>query len=151
VAKLDRLGRSVPHLIEVVTALEHRGIGLRSLGEGIDTTTSAGRLLLHVLGASAQFERDLINERVRAGLAAAKAHGRTGGRPALMTPTKLAAARSLITDGSSVRDAEAVGISRTSLYRHLTPAFPRSIDRDVGMVPAPSLQKPQNAWTPNEE
>lgn len=129
VVRLDRLGRSLTHLIEVVMTLEERGIGLRSLGEGIDTTTSAGRLLLHVLGAIAQFERDLIIERTRAGLAAARARGRTGGRPVAVTPTKLTAARALIDGGSSVREAaDAIGVSRTSLYRHLAPAPPTPIE-----------------------
>src|SRR5436305_14159384 len=76
VTKLDRLGRSLPHLIETLTGLGERGVGFRSLGEGIDTTTSAGRLMMHVLGAIAQFERDLIVERTRAGLAPAPARGR---------------------------------------------------------------------------
>jgi DNA invertase Pin-like site-specific DNA recombinase len=89
VAKLDRLGRSIGHLIETVTALDECGIGLRSLGEEVDTTTPAGRLLLHVLGAIAQFERDLIIDRTRAGLAAAKARRRTGGRPPAVTEDNL--------------------------------------------------------------
>jgi DNA invertase Pin-like site-specific DNA recombinase len=78
--KLDRLGRSLPHLIETVSQLEKRGVGLRSLTESIDTTTSGGRLIFHVFGALGQFERDLIRERTRAGLAAAVARGRRGGR-----------------------------------------------------------------------
>ena len=76
--KLDRLGRSLPHLIETVTALERRGAGLRSLTEAIDTTTPGGRLIFHVFGALGQFERDLIRERTRAGLVAAAARGRKG-------------------------------------------------------------------------
>src|SRR5579864_7975147 len=78
--KLDRLGRSLPHLIEVVAALEQRGIGFRSITEAIDTTTPGGRLVFHLFGALGQFERDLIQERARAGLAAAAARGRKGGR-----------------------------------------------------------------------
>src|SRR5260370_23244618 len=96
VTKLDRLGRSLGHLTETLTGLDERGVGFRSLGEGIDTTTSAGRLMMHILGAIAQFERDLIIERTQAGLAAARARGRTGGRPVTMTPGKVTAAKARI-------------------------------------------------------
>lgn len=120
VVKLDRLGRSLAHLIETVTTLDRRGIGLVSLTESIDTTTAAGRLLLHVLGAVGQFERDLIAERTQAGLAAARARGRAGGRPSKMTPEKVEAARTLIASGRTVEQAaRAVGVSRATLYRHL--------------------------------
>lgn len=121
VAKLDRLGRSLAHLIETVTTLDSRGIGLVSLSESIDTTTAAGRLLLHVLGAVGQFERDLIVERTQAGLAAARARGRKGGRPPKVTPEKVEAARALIASGRTVEQAaRAVGVSRATLYRHLS-------------------------------
>lgn len=120
IAKLDRLGRSLAHLIDTVAQLDARGIGLRSLGEGIDTTTAAGRLLLHVLGSIAEFERDLIRERTTAGLAAAKKRGRTGGRPVTMTADKVAAAKALIANGSTAAAAaKAVGVGRATLYRHL--------------------------------
>jgi DNA invertase Pin-like site-specific DNA recombinase len=123
VAKLDRLGRSLSHLIETLTGLDERGIGFRSLGEGIDTTTSAGRLMMHILGAIAQFERDLIVERTQAGLAAARARGRTGGRPVTVTPEKLAAAQTLIAAGHTTKAAAAaVGVARATLYRHLDQA-----------------------------
>src|ERR687891_507227 len=79
--RLDRLGRSLQHLIEVVAALAERGIGFKSLAEQIDTTTPGGKLIFHVFGALAEFERDLIRERTHAGLAAARARGRNGGRP----------------------------------------------------------------------
>jgi DNA invertase Pin-like site-specific DNA recombinase len=79
--RLDRLGRSLPHLIETVAALRERGVGFRSLTEQVDTTTPGGKLVFHVFGALAEFERDLIRERTHAGLAAARARGRTGGRP----------------------------------------------------------------------
>src|SRR3954471_17249112 len=79
--KLDRLGRSLKHLIETVTALSNRGVGFRSLQEAIDTTTSGGKLIFHVFGALAEFERDIIRERTVAGLAAARARGRKRGRP----------------------------------------------------------------------
>jgi DNA invertase Pin-like site-specific DNA recombinase len=77
--KLDRLGRSLPHLIETVTILEKRGVGFRTVTEAIDTTTSGGRLIFHLFGALGQFERDLIQERTRAGLVAATLRGRKGG------------------------------------------------------------------------
>ena len=80
--RLDRLGRSLPHLIETVGKLEARGVGFRSLTENIDTTTPGGRLIFHVFGALGQFERDLIRERTKAGLTAAAARGRKGGRKA---------------------------------------------------------------------
>lgn len=83
--RLDRLGRSLRHLIDVVAELERRAVGFRSLTEGIDTTTAAGRMTFHVFGALAEFERDLIRERTMAGLEAARARGRKGGRPASMT------------------------------------------------------------------
>lgn len=100
--KLDRLGRSLPHLIQTVTDLEQRGVGLRSLTEQMDTTTPGGRLIFHVFGALGQFERDLIRERTRAGLAAAAARGRKGGRKPVVTVDKLARARALIKQGFNV-------------------------------------------------
>ena len=83
--KLDRLGRSLPHLIETVNVLEARGVSFRSLTEAIDTTTPGGRLVFHIFGALGQFERDLIRERTRAGLDAAAARGRQGGRKPVVT------------------------------------------------------------------
>ena len=83
--KLDRLGRSLRHLVDVVTGLADRGVGFRSLQESIDTTTPGGKLVFHVFAALAEFERDLIRERTSAGLAAARARGRHGGRPSVMT------------------------------------------------------------------
>jgi hypothetical protein len=88
--KLDRLGRSMRHLVYTVTLLEARNVGFRSLQESIATTSSTGRLIFHVFAALAEFERDLIRERTQAGLAAARARGRSGGRPAVMTPTSCA-------------------------------------------------------------
>src|SRR5919204_3355138 len=79
--KLDRLGRSLRHLIEVVTTLAQRGVGFKSLHEHIDTTTSSGKLIFHMFGALAEFERDLIRERTQAGLVAARKRGRVGGGP----------------------------------------------------------------------
>src|ERR671919_475121 len=83
--RLDRLGRSLPHLITTMTDLEERGIGFKSLTENIDTTTSGGKLIFHIFGALAEFERNLIRERTQAGLNAARARGETGGRPKALT------------------------------------------------------------------
>jgi len=87
--RLDRLGRSLPHLIDTVTGLAGRGVGFRSVTEAVDTTTAGGRLVFHLFGALAEFERQLIRDRTLAGLAAARARGRVGGRPRSMTPAKL--------------------------------------------------------------
>ena len=120
--RLDRLGRSLKHLIETVAALRERGIGFKSLTEQIDTTTSGGKLIFHVFGALAEFERDLIRERTHAGLAAARARGRHGGRPKkLATVQQVAAARALYEDGQTDFDTicATLGISRATLYRSL--------------------------------
>src|ERR1700736_1552969 len=93
--KLDRLGRSLRHLIDTVAELQRRGVGFRSLQESIDTTTPGGKLIFHIFGALAEFERDLIRERTVAGLAAARARGRTGGRPPIMTAHKVTIARQM--------------------------------------------------------
>ncbi len=120
--RLDRLGRSLPHLIETVAALATRGIGFKSLTEQIDTTTPGGKLVFHVFGALAEFERDLTRERTHAGLAAARARGRTGGRPKkLADPKQLALARRLYEDGQTdiATICRTLGISRATLYRAL--------------------------------
>lgn len=122
--KLDRLGRSLKYLIEVMTKLNERRIGFRSLTEQIDTTTPGGKLIFHIFGSLAEFERDLIRERTQAGLAAARARGRQGGRPKkLGTPGKIAMARSLYADqNNSIDDiCKTLGISRATLYRHVAP------------------------------
>ena len=122
--KLDRLGRSLRHLVDTVAGLAERGVGFRSLQESIDTTTAGGRLVFHVFCALAEFERDLIRERTAAGLAAARARGRKGGRRPVMTPDKIAAARELY--GSRqytvAAIAKTLGVSRASIYRHLPAA-----------------------------
>lgn len=118
--KLDRLGRSMAHLIETVRALEAKGVGFRSLTEGIDTTTPGGTLIFHVFGALAQFERDLIRERTNAGLRAAVARGNKGGRRPVVTPEKLARARAHLAAGLTVREAAArVKVGKTALYEAL--------------------------------
>lgn len=118
--KLDRLGRSLRHLIETVAGLEQRGVGLRVLREAIDTTTPGGRLFFHMIGALAEFERDLIRERTMAGLVAARARGRNGGRPKVLSASKLAQARALMADKSiSIKEiCETLGVSKTTLYRN---------------------------------
>lgn len=122
--KLDRLARSVKQLIETVEGLEARGIGLRSLTETIDTTTAGGKLVFHIFGALAEFERAIIGERTRAGLEAAKARGRRGGRPPKLTSQDLAAAKAMLADASfTVADvARRLGVSPATLYRHLPAA-----------------------------
>ena len=118
--RLDRLGRSLPHLIETIGALEARGVGFRSLSESIDTTTPGGRLIFHVFGALGQFERDLIGERTKAGLAAAAARGRKGGRKPVVTAHKLQRAREHLANGLNVREAAArLKIGKTALYAAL--------------------------------
>jgi DNA invertase Pin-like site-specific DNA recombinase len=122
--RLDRLGRSLPHLIETVAALRERGVGFRSLTEQVDTTTPGGKLVFHVFGALAEFERDLIRERTHAGLAAARARGRTGGRPPkLADPKRLALARALYEGGQTdiATICRTLGVSRATLYRALGP------------------------------
>jgi len=124
--KLDRLGRSLPHLIDTVAELERRDIGFGSLQESIDTTSPGGKLIFHIFCALAEVERDLIRQRTLAGLAAARARGRAGGRPRSMAATKIALARQMY-DGqqhSLAEIAKTLGVSRASIYRHLghTPA-----------------------------
>ena len=128
--RLDRLARSLRELIDLVNTLGERGVGLRSLTEQIDTTTPGGRLLFHIMGSIAEFERDLIRERTMAGLQAARARGRHGGRRPKMTPDKIKAARQMYTAGDMTPDAiaAALGVSRATLYRHLA-APPTSADR----------------------
>lgn len=118
--KLDRLGRSLPHLIETVNALEARGVSFRSLTEAIDTTTPGGRLVFHIFGALGQFERDLIRERTRAGLDAAAARGRQGGRKPVVTNEKLKRAQALRVQGFTVREVAArIKVGKTALYAAL--------------------------------
>ena len=119
--KLDRLGRSLQHLIETMTLLQERGIGFRSLTEQIDTTSSGGKLIFHVFGALAEFEHDLIRERTQAGLQAARARGRQGGRPRRLDAKKLKLLHALHADKSnSVADIlRTLQISKSTFYRYL--------------------------------
>jgi DNA invertase Pin-like site-specific DNA recombinase len=99
--KLDRLGRSLPHLIEIISQLKSKGVGFRSLTEGMDTSSASGELLFHVFGALAQFERSLIQERVNAGLAAARKRGRIGGRPRAIPQEKMDTILEALNNGMS--------------------------------------------------
>ncbi len=122
--KLDRLGRSLPHLIETIRQLQERGVGFKSLTEQIDTTTSGGKLIFHVFAALAEFERDVIRERTNAGLAAARARGRKGGHPraaGLNDAKKVALAQRLYEDkDNSIDDiCQTLRVSRATLYRYL--------------------------------
>lgn len=132
--KMDRLGRSMKGLVDLAAELEERNVDLRSLTDGIDTKTAAGRFFFNIMAALAVMERELILERTRAGLEAARKAGRVGGRPRLMTPGKLAAARTLLAAGTPPRDvASTVGVSLATLYRHL----PASIVRQSVELSAP--------------
>jgi DNA invertase Pin-like site-specific DNA recombinase len=117
--RLDRLGRSLPHLITTMTELEKRGIGFKSLTENIDTTTSGGKLIFHIFGALAEFERNLIRERTQAGLVAARARGKKGGRPKVLTARQLIIAQSLYSDKqhSIAEICRTLKISRATVYR----------------------------------
>src|SRR5437660_4191883 len=122
--RLDRLGRSLKHLIETITHLNNRKIGFMSITENIDTTTSGGKLIFHIFGALAEFERDIIRERTNAGLAAARARGRLGGRPKAQTlnsQKKVALAQSLYDDKNNMIDeiCKTLHISRATLYRYI--------------------------------
>ena len=120
--RLDRLGRSLKDLIEQVTLLESKKVGLRSLQESIDTSSSSGKLIFHIFGALAEFERNLISERTRAGLTAARARGRKGGRPASMDAEKQALAVKLYDDSDYTVSmvCQIVGVSKTTLYKYLS-------------------------------
>lgn len=116
--KLDRLGRSVKGLIDLVSDLETKEIHFRSLTDGIDTTTPAGRFFFHVMASLAQMERELLVERTKAGLAAAKKRGRVGGRKRVMTSSKLEAAKKLLAEDMPPREiAQNLGVSVPTLYR----------------------------------
>jgi DNA invertase Pin-like site-specific DNA recombinase len=118
--KLDRLGRSLPHLLTTIADLKERGVAFRSLTEQIDTTTSQGELLFHIFGALAQFERVLIQERVQAGLAAARRRGRQGGRPVAIDAEKLTAVIAALDTGTTkAAVCRTFGIRRSTLVDSL--------------------------------
>ena len=121
--RLDRLGRTLKHLIATITDLSDKGIGFKSLQENMDTTTSGGKLIFHIFGALAEFEREVIRERTNAGLQAARARGRLGGRPKLQTldPKKITLAKQLYDDGNMpVKEiCDTLHIGRSTLYRYM--------------------------------
>ena len=135
----DRLGRSIRHLIDQLTELQERGIEFRSLQENIDTGSSGGRLVFHIFASLAEFERDLISERTHAGLEAARARGRRGGRPPLLSGDKLRTARKLYEqqDMTVAQIGEVLGVSRTTVYR--------ALQRGADKPPAPRRQKSTTA------
>lgn len=125
--RLDRLGRSLPDLVQIVTDLEQRGIGFESLTEKIETGSAAGKLIFHVFAALAEFERGLIRERTQAGLAAARARGRAGGRKPKLDEQRVREIKALLRD-SDIQISEVArryGISRTTLYKYVGVIKPR--------------------------
>jgi len=122
--KLDRLARSLKQLVETIEGLESRGIGFRSLTEAIDTTTAGGRLVFQIFGALAEFERQIIRERTRAGLDAARSRGRRPGRKPALTAKDILVARALLADREiNVEEvARRLGVSQATLYRHIPAA-----------------------------
>ncbi len=129
--RLDRLGRSLPDLVRIVGELEQRGVGFESVTEKIETGTAAGRLVFHVFAALAEFERNITRERTLAGLAAARARGRCGGRPGI-APEKLAALVSLAADPLKKPGeiCKALGISRATYYKYAPSS--NNAERPVG-------------------
>jgi DNA invertase Pin-like site-specific DNA recombinase len=131
VTRLDRLGRNLPHLIATVNALAKRGVGFESLAERLDTTSAGGELIFHIFASMAQFERRLNSERTRAGLKAARARGRNGGRRPILSLSQLRQAKRLLDDPEvTAREvAQTFGVSRSTLYNNLarldTPAGER--------------------------
>src|SRR5919199_2884798 len=119
--RLDRLGRSLRHLIDTVTDLQERSIGFKSLTESIDTTTSGGKLVFHIFGALAEFEREIIRERTKAGLDAARSRGRKGGPKHKLTPKQVEIVRQLYQDKSHSLEeiCDSFGISRVTLWRYV--------------------------------
>lgn len=119
--KLDRLARSLKQLIETVEGLEQQGVEFRSLTEAIDTTSAGGKLIFHIFGGLAEFERSIIRERTKAGLASARARGRLGGRPPALSAADLQQARAMLRDPEiTVKQvAERLGVAPSTLYRHL--------------------------------
>jgi DNA invertase Pin-like site-specific DNA recombinase len=119
--RLDQLGRSLRHLIDTVTELHERGVGFKSLQENIDTTTSGGKLVFHIFGALAEFEREIIKERTQAGLESARTRGKVGGRPRALTAKEVQMLKNMAADKSlTVSDiCKTLGIGRTTFYRYV--------------------------------
>ncbi|WP_066775663.1 recombinase family protein [Sphingomonas sp. CCH5-D11] len=130
--KLDRLGRTMKGLVDLAAELAGRGIGLRSITDGIDTAGTAGKLVFHILAAMAEMERDLNRERTTAALIVARREGRVGGRKTVMTPKRLEAARKLLASGMTIREiAPTIGVSVPTLYRHLPAPEQEAISAEV--------------------
>ena len=119
--RLDRLARSLRHLIDIADDLNRRGVALKSITESIDTTTPSGRFMFNILGALSSMEREIIVERTRAGLMSAAARGRRGGRPAALDESKIRAAKAMLASGSmsAVEVARQLGCAPSTLYRHV--------------------------------
>jgi len=119
--RLDRLGRSLKHLIQVLNILDERGVYFKSIQESLDTSTPGGKLIFHVFGALAEFERDIIKERTLAGLAAARARGRNGGRPRKLSKKQVEMAKKLINDPAIPIDeiCRTMGVSKATLHRYI--------------------------------
>jgi DNA invertase Pin-like site-specific DNA recombinase len=133
--RLDRLGRSLRDLIDTISKLDSRNIGFKSITENIDTTTSGGKLIFHIFGALAEFERNLIRERTTAGIEAARARGRKGGRPKALTPKQVAMAQALY-DAKTHTIAEickTFNVGRTTLFRYVR------------------MKRPENSGKPNSK
>jgi DNA invertase Pin-like site-specific DNA recombinase len=132
--RLDRLGRSLPHRIQIVQKLEGDRVGLRSLTEGIDTTTSNGRQVFRLFGALAEFERELIREPTLGGLAAARARGRKGGRPPKLSAEKLRVAQRVLKNPESTVSevARTPGVHRSTLHKALQGSDAKKINGEVG-------------------
>lgn len=136
--RMDRLARSLSDLIATVKDLEAKGVGFRSLSEAIDTTTAAGTLVFHMFGALAEFERNLIRERTRAGLDAARARGRSGGRRQSLTAEHLEDAAMLLRNGRSADAvAERLGVSRATLYSYLPDGGTAAIREGASLLSKP--------------
>ena len=127
--RLDRLGRSVPDLVRIVGELERKGVGLRSLTESIDTSSASGKLIVQMFAAIAEFERNLIQERTHAGLAAARARGRVGGRKPKLDAKQIRHIKTLLSDPNiSVSElAKDYGVSRTTIYKHCGVVPPNNV------------------------
>lgn len=134
--KLDRLGRSLKHLIETVNQLHAKGVGFASVQESIDTTTSGGKLIFHVFGALAEFERELIRERTQAGLKAARDRGKKGGRPKKLTPKQIEVARAMMSDPKISIDTicQTLKVSRPTLYRYAPSPFTKKVQEQEKQI-----------------
>lgn len=136
--KLDRLARSLSQLIQTVESLEARGVGIRSLTETIDSTTPGGKLIFHIFGALAEFERAVIRERTREGLLAARKRGRIGGRPSALSDKDIAIARTLLADAAIpvTEIARRLNVSPATFYRHMRGGRSATLPSLPGQSPA---------------